>query len=100
MVGSTTMRPLLSFSTGRPATTGLGTVPAARTIVSAAMVSSARWTLPGSMARTRVSVRRSTPRRPASTRAPYSASAGSISGMMRSPPWSRRNRTSPRSTCL
>ena len=64
------MCPRLSFSTGRPATTGFGTIPAARTMVSASIVSSGKWTLPGSMARTPAWVRMSAPRRPPSTRGP------------------------------
>ena len=42
---------------------GLGTMPAASTMVPASMVASARWTRPGSIERTGVEVRMSAPRR-------------------------------------
>ena len=49
---------------GQAGITGLGTIPAARTIVSASIVLSGKWTLPGSMARTGAWTRISAPRRP------------------------------------
>src|SRR5262249_25143458 len=86
-VPSTTLCPPFTSSTGKLSTTLLGTSAATRTMLSASIVSpsasshspvagergkgeGARWTLPGSMARTRVLVRISAPRRLPSTRAP------------------------------
>jgi hypothetical protein len=57
MVASTTIRPRGSCATGILTAAAFGTIPAVKMIVPASMDSSARWTRPGSIARTGVPAR-------------------------------------------